>query len=123
MNTQRFKKIFPLVLLLIAALALVRCGAENPFQPTRGDDEVWIQASGFDPTSLTVTLGTTVTWTNKDATGHDVTSGTPGNVANDFNGSPPLNQNEAHSVTFPKSGRFPYFCSRHRSKVGTIVVQ
>ncbi len=120
---RRFKKFYLLALLLLAALLLIRCGAENPFQPTRGDNEVWIQASGFDPQELTVTLGATVTWTNKDATGHDVTSGTPGDVANDFASSAPLSQGDTHSVLFPKKDRFPYYCSRHSSKVGTIVVQ
>ncbi|MEK7728620.1 MAG: plastocyanin/azurin family copper-binding protein [candidate division KSB1 bacterium] len=121
---RRFKIIFQLVLLALAALLLLRCGAENPFQPTRGDNEVWIQASGFDPAELTITSGTTVTWTNKDATGHDVTSGTPGNVSSDFSSSPlTLNQGETHSASFSKKGRFAYFCTRHRSKLGTIVVQ
>lgn len=121
---RRLRVFFLLALFAVTALLLIRCGTENPLQPSRGDDEVWIQASGFDPTELTVTSGTTVTWTNKDATGHDVTSGTPGNVSSDFNSSPlTLNQGETHSASFSKKGRFPYFCTRHRSKVGTIVVQ
>ncbi len=121
---RHFRSFLLLALLALAALLLIRCGAENPFEPTRGDNEVWIQASGFDPVELTVTIGVTVTWTNKDATGHDVASGTPNNVTNDFNGTKlPLNQGETHSATFSKKGRFPYFCTRHRSKVGTIVVE
>jgi len=39
-----------------------------------GANEVWIQNMTFDPSSITVTAGTTVTWTNKDAIGHTVTS-------------------------------------------------
>ncbi|NUO83508.1 cupredoxin domain-containing protein [candidate division KSB1 bacterium] len=121
---RRFKNVRLLALLLLAALLLIRCGTENPFQPTRGDNEVWIQAAGFDPKELTVTAGTTVTWTNKDATDHDVTSGTPGNFTTAFQSSPlPLHQGETHSATFSKSGRFPYYCQKHTSKVGTIVVQ
>ena len=120
---RRFKVFILLALLALTALLLIRCGTENPLAPSRGDNEVWIQSSGFDPQELTVTVGTSVKWTNKDATGHDVTSGTPGNVANDFTGSAPLNQDETHFAAFTKAGRFPYFCSRHRSKVGTIVVQ
>jgi plastocyanin len=121
---RRFKPILLLALSAITAALVLRCGAENPFEPARGDDEVWIQASSFDPTELTVTSGTTVTWTNKDATGHDVTSGTPNNVTHDFTSSPlTLNQGETHSATFAKKGRFPYFCTRHRTKVGAIVVE
>jgi len=39
-----------------------------------GANEVWIQNMAFNPSTLTVTAGTTVTWTNKDAIGHTVTS-------------------------------------------------
>lgn len=121
---RRFKSTLLLVALALTALLVIRCGTENPFQPTRGDNEVWIQSSGYDPTELTVTVGTTVTWTNKDATGHTVTSGAPGNVSTDFTSSPlTLNQGETHSATFSKRGRFAYFCTQHRSKLGTIVVQ
>lgn len=121
---RRFKPILTLAALALMALLVIRCGTENPLQPGRGDNEVWIQASGYDPTELTVTVGTNVTWTNKDATGHTVTSGMPNNVSTDFTSSPlTLTQGETHSVTFSKRGRFPYFCTQHRSKLGTIVVQ
>ncbi len=121
---RRFKSMLLLAALALTALLVIRCGTENPFQPTRGDNEVWIQSSGYDPSELTVTVGTTVTWTNKDATGHTVTSGAPGNVSTDFTSSPlTLNQGETHAAAFSKRGRFPYFCTQHRSKLGTIVVQ
>ena len=71
---------------LFFALAFLqwRC-SENPLQPfLRGPNEVWIQSTGFDPTTLTVSVGATVTWTNKDNLKHDVTSGLPGNVRSDF---------------------------------------
>ena len=37
---------------------------------------VTIQGLAFSPTTLTVPVNTTVTWTNKDATAHTVTSDT-----------------------------------------------
>lgn len=111
----------------LIALAFLqwRCG-ENPLQPLlRGPNEVWIQATGFDPATLTVSLGTTVTWTNKDNIKHDVTSGLPGNVRSDFGPSPTLNANMTFDHTFTRRGTFNYFCLIHGSNHGTgsIVVQ
>ena len=121
---QRFKKFSFFILLAALAIVLVRCGTENPLAPMRGANEVWIQASGFDPVELTITSGNSVKWTNKDANAqHDITSGTPGNPASAFPGSLPLGAEESHSATFRTRGRFPYYCTRHPSKLGTIVVQ
>ncbi len=114
-----------LVVLLFAGLALmlVRCGQQNPFEPTRGENEVWIQATRFDPSELSVPLGTTVEWTNKDNAIHDITSGTPTHPASDFTPSPPLKGNERYAVAFRKAGRFPYYCTVHPQKTGVIIVQ
>jgi plastocyanin len=116
-----------LLLFLLGALALAqwRCG-ENPLQPdVRGPNDVWITSSGFDPATLTVALGTTVTWTNKDNVKHDVTSGRPGNVENAFDPSRNLSTNETHQVIFDARGTFNYFCLTHGSghAGGRIVVQ
>ncbi len=116
-----------LLLFLLAALALAQwhCG-ENPLQPAmRGPNDVWISSSGFDPATLTVTTGTTVTWTNKDNVKHDVTSGQPGNVQSDFDPSRNLSTNDTHQVLFNKRGTFNYFCLIHGSghPGGRIVVQ
>jgi plastocyanin len=116
-----------LLLFLLGALALAqwRCG-DNPLQPNmRGPNDVWISSSGFDPATLTVTVGTTVTWTNKDNVTHDVTSGRPGNVENLFGPSPNLKANDTYPETFNTRGTFNYFCLIHGSghPGGRIVVQ
>jgi plastocyanin len=116
-----------LLLFLLGALALTqwRCG-ENPLQPNvRGPNDVWISSSGFDPATLTITVGTTVTWTNKDNVTHDVTSGRPGNVENLFGPSPNLKANDTYPETFNTRGTFNYFCLIHGTghPGGKIVVQ
>lgn len=121
------KPVRKLLLGLLVALAFLqwRCG-ENPLQPDlRGPNEVWIQSTGFDPGTLTVSVGTSVTWTNKDNVRHDVTSGQPGNVENLFDPSPNLSASATHVVPFNRRGTFRYFCSIHGSNHGTgsIVVQ
>lgn len=121
------KPVSKLWLALLAVLAFLQwhCG-ENPLQPDlRGANEVWIQATGFDPVTLTVNVGTTVTWINKDNVRHDVTSGIPGTVENSFDASPNLAANATFPTTFTRRGTFKYFCSIHGNNHGTgsIVVQ
>ncbi len=108
-----------LLLFLLGALALAqwRCG-ENPLQPdVRGPDEVWISSSGFDPATLTVAVGTTVTWTNNDGEPHTVTSS-----AKLFSSSG-LEEGEGFSYTFASPGTYTYYCQLHPHMTGTIVVK
>lgn len=77
----------------------------------------------FMPAEITVAAGTTVTWTNRDDILHTATSGaTPGTPDGRFDG-PMEGQGQSFSHTFAQPGRFPYFCSRHTSMTGTVVVQ
>jgi plastocyanin len=78
-----------------------------------------VSISGFKyaPGSLTVKAGTTVIWTNKDASTHTVTSD---NGA--FTSSGNLATNDTYSFLFTTAGSFPYHCAIHPSMKGTIVV-
>jgi plastocyanin len=77
----------------------------------------------FEPASVTVPVGTTVTWTWVGGF-HDVTpNGTPG-----FTGSgQPVSAPHTFSQTFSTAGTYLYFCSVHGSATagmrGTIVVE
>ncbi len=70
----------------------------------------------FSPTSLTVARGTTVVWTNNDATTHTVTSDTglfgSGNIA----------PGGTFSYTFNSAGTYAYHCALHANMTGTVVV-
>ncbi len=71
----------------------------------------------FAPTSMTVTTGSTVTWTNKDDEPHTVVSDTG------LFRSGAMDTNESFSFKFDKPGTYHYACSIHPRMVGTIVVQ
>jgi plastocyanin len=81
-----------------------------------GANEVFIQGMAFNPSSITVTAGTTITWTNKDAVAHTVTSKT-----NDFD-SGNLGTNSTFSFTFATAGTYSYYCKVHPSMVATVTV-
>jgi plastocyanin len=78
--------------------------------------EVKIDNFSFGPTTLTVAVGTTVTWVNHDDIPHTVVS-TEGVFK-----SKVLDTDEKFSFTFTKAGAFPYFCSIHPKMTGRIVV-
>jgi plastocyanin len=71
----------------------------------------------FSPATLTIKVGTTVTWTNKDSTTHTVIS--DNGVFQSGNMAP----NATFTYTFNNAGTFPYHCSIHPSMKGTVVVQ
>ena len=79
--------------------------------------EVKIDNFSFGPGTLTVPVGTTVTWTNRDDIPHTVVS-TEGVFK-----SKVLDTDEKFSFTFSKAGSYPYFCSIHPKMTGRVVVQ
>ena len=81
-----------------------------------GTNEVFIQGMAFNPASITVAAGTTITWTNKDAIAHTVTSN-----SNAFN-SPTMGTGATFSFTFANAGTYSYYCAIHPSMVASVTV-
>ena len=79
--------------------------------------EVKIDNFSFVPGTLTVPVGSTVTWTNRDDIPHTVVS-TEGVFK-----SKVRDTDEKFSFTFSKAGTYPYFCSIHPKMTGKVVVQ
>ena len=83
-----------------------------------GGTQVVMQGIKFDPASVTVSAGDTVTWTNEDSVGHDVTgdgfkSGDPGGLQN----------GDTFEHTFDKAGTFDYVCTVHPGMEGSVKVK
>ena len=95
---------------LIAAIVLP-AGAQN------APVAVGIDNFTFNPQTLTVKAGATVTWTNKDDIPHAVAA-----VNKEFK-SKALDTDDAYSFTFTTPGTYAYFCSLHPHMTGTIVVE
>ncbi len=66
----------------------------------------------FQPGTLQVSAGTSVTWHNDDAIVHTVTAGDPGQPSGDFDKALP-DKGASASVRFDRPGTFKYFCARH----------
>lgn len=80
------------------------------------DTNVNIDNFTFEPAQLTVKVGTTVTWKNRDDIPHTIVS------AGKFR-SKTLDTDDSFSFTFTATGDYTYFCSLHPHMTGTIKVE
>jgi len=79
--------------------------------------DVNIDNFAFNPKTVTVSAGSSVTWRNRDDVPHKIQS-----ADNRFKASPLLDTKGVYSVDFKQSGEYPYFCSLHPVMQGKIVV-
>ncbi len=124
MNTQR--TVTKLVLLGLLALGLVRCGGESQTSADGKAAEpaataVTVKGFLFKPSPLEVKAGSEVVWTNQDQILHTVAAGTPPQKSGAFGGEMP-ERGAVYRFTFKDPGTYPYFCERHNSMTGTVIV-
>ena len=117
---MRSNDVSPHIVTLTAALVLVLCSlgpsaaacARKPVTYT-----VTIDASRFEPASLTVAVGDTVVWINKDIIPHTATSQTGAFDSGEL----PLGQSWTYR---PKQiGEFAYICAFHPTMRASLRVQ
>jgi plastocyanin len=77
---------------------------------------VVMDGTTFVPGDITVAVGETVTWTNKDPFPHNVSSASGGFSSQD------LQPDEEWRFTAQKEGRFSYVCTLHPGMKGTLIV-
>ena len=111
------------------ATVIIPAGSQTP--GCEVEDKCW------EPSTITVAVGTTVTWINKDGAGHTVTGATdPKDPAtwssitiggNKFDSTLPPNPflikpEGEWSFTFTEEGEFPYLCQVHPHMIGKVIV-
>ncbi len=89
-----------------------------PAEAATGEVSVSIQGMAYQPASLTVKAGTTVTWTNNDRAPHTVTSMDSGPLA-----SGNMNFGDSYSMTFNEPGTYTYYCKYHPRMRASIIVE
>lgn len=118
---------YRLIPALLAALCLAACGASSASSPTApapaGSTAVTIvsgasvlSTTAYSPDSISVPVGTTVSWLNSDNIIH--TSNADNGAWTSSNIAPGARFN----VTLTTVGTFQYHCLIHPNMVGTIVV-
>ena len=83
-------------------------------------NEVIITDYKFIPVTLTVSVGATVTWVNRDIAPHTATHRSFGEEAFDTG---TLGHHAVYSHTFKTAGSYAYLCVLHQGMMGTIVVR
>lgn len=116
-NTRLCISILTAVISVSVLTSTSRSSTANAQQTAPASMEVKIDNFSFGPGTLTIPVGTTVTWTNRDDIPHTVVS-TDGAFK-----SRVLDTDERFSFTFSKPGSYPYFCSIHPKMTGKVVVQ
>jgi plastocyanin len=76
-----------------------------------------IKDFAFNPQTITVKSGQTITWINRDEEPHTVVS-----VEKQFKKSSALDTDQTFTITTGAPGTYTYFCSVHPKMTGTIVV-
>ena len=79
--------------------------------------DIAIQSFKFAPSTVTVPVGTTATWTNHDDQIHTVTTD-DGRLR-----STALNHDEQFSYTFTVPGTYAYHCALHPHMTARIIVK
>ncbi len=124
---EKMKKLMLLGLaVLVGAVVLTTgCTSYGPSSPssapqtsTASQNTVSMKNIAFNPSSLTISKGASVTWTNDDSTTHTTTSDT--GLWDSGNLSP----GQSYTRQFNDTGTFPYHCSIHvgQGMKGTIIV-
>jgi plastocyanin len=124
-------RIFRFVLMSTALMIATSCGSSNstPTSPSNGNNTNnsgtpvtivsgarALTTTAYNPNPVTISAGTTVTWTNQDSTTHTATSD-----SGVFNGN--VGPGQQFSFTFANKGTFAYHCSLHPNMVASVVVQ
>jgi plastocyanin len=107
----------PILLAMVVFAVSPNVKADNSDQASGPSAEVKIDNFSFGPQTLTVAVGTTVTWTNRDDIPHTVVS------SDGVFKSKVRDTDEKFTYKFDKAGSYPYFCSVHPKMVGTVVVK
>jgi len=80
-------------------------------------NEIVIQNFAFEPATLTVKVGTKVTWVNRDDEPHTATA-----TDKRFN-SKTLENGDRFSTEFSAPGTYKYYCALHPKMTGEIIVK
>jgi len=88
-----------------------------------GASEVSMKGLAFEPADITVKTGDTVTWTNDEAVGHDVTK--EGGPGPEFSSGDPgaMQEGDTFEQTFDMPGMIEYVCTVHSNMTGTVNVE
>jgi len=113
MSLNRF--FLPAAAVLVATVVAAGCGGTGSSEPVATTKVTMAKSYRFDPGTIEVKAGDTVTWTNKDNFTHTVKV--------DGQEDHKVGRGDSVSITFDKPGRYDYVCTLHSKDMsGTVIV-
>ena len=114
---MRLGRLIPLAAAAFAAGVLAAgCGGSGPTEPVATTEVSMAKSYRFDPKTISVVAGATVTWTNDDNFTHTVQV--------DGQEDHEVGQGESVSLTFDSPGTYHYVCTLHRQDMdGEVIVK
>lgn len=127
-----------IIIISLGIILLLAAGCSNQnnnvIQPSvNNDNTIEITASGFNPSTLTINAGETVTWINKNPfqawpasavhPTHKNYPETGGCIGSKFDACKNLKQGEAYSFIFNQIGTWKYHDHLSPGNTGTIIVE
>jgi plastocyanin len=113
--TRRF--LFPAVALLAATVFAAGCGGTGESsRPVATTEVKMVKSYSFDPKTIEIEAGQTVTWTNEDNFTHTVeVEGQEDNK---------VARGESVEIRFDEPGTYDYVCTLHSQDMdGTVIVK
>jgi plastocyanin len=112
--TRRF--VIPAAVLLASTVFAGCGGGERSSDPVATTEVKMVKSYRFDPETIEIQAGQTVTWTNEDNFTHTVEV--------EGRGDHKVGKGESVELTFDEPGTFEYVCTLHsRDMKGTVIVQ
>jgi plastocyanin len=117
---MRFHHVFLGAVVLLAAsvavVAVVARGSDDGGEPVATTEVTMAKSYRFDPETIEVEAGSTVTWTNEDNFTHTVQV--------DEQEDHEVGPGESLSITFDEAGTYRYVCTLHRQDMdGEVIVR
>jgi plastocyanin len=104
------------VAVLAATLVAAGCGGTGSSTPVATTEVSMAKSYRFDPKTIEIEAGQTVTWTNDDNFTHTVEV--------DGQDDHEVGRGESVSIAFDKAGTYDYVCTLHSKDMhGTVIVR
>ena len=112
--TKRF--LLPAAGVLAATAVAAGCGGSDESEPVATTQVSMAKSYRFDPKTIEISAGDTVTWTNDDNFTHTVQV--------DGQEDHEVGKGKSVSISFDQPGTYEYVCTLHRRDMsGTVIVK
>jgi plastocyanin len=104
-----------LALVVLLAAIVAGCGGSGDSEPVATTEVKMVKSYRFDPETIEIQAGQTVTWTNEDNFTHTVEV--------EGRGDHEVGRGDSVSVTFDEPGIYDYVCTLHSHDMrGRVIV-